>query len=335
MKNDRIIVVPTGKIIITESYDKKPMELVSLADYGKEKNVKAPFLGLTRDIEGVPHGELMPLSKKWVITVSTQYGCSMNCKFCDVPKVGPGKNIFVNDILKQLSTAISIEECRKTERLNVHFARMGEPTWNMDVLIAAMELEHLTRQFELECDVIHPVISTMLPKKNSNLFNYLRTWCHIKNNFYGGNAGLQFSINSSDNEQREYLFSGNSLTLEEISEIGKSLPKPLGRKYALNFALSTVSIISGERLASLFNPSKFMCKITPLHITNACTQNKLLTQDGYTSYTPYKEVEEDLINHGFDTIVFIPSVEEDQSRITCGNAILSGSMPLTDYSIIS
>lgn len=26
---------------------------------------------------------------------------------------------------------------------------------------------------------------------------------------------------------------------------------------------------------------------------------------------------------GFDVLVFIPSIEEDTSRITCGNAILS------------
>jgi 23S rRNA (adenine2503-C2)-methyltransferase len=34
-------------------------------------------------------------------------------------------------------------------------------------------------------------------------------------------------------------------------------------------------------------------------------------------------VEEALKNEGFDVIVFIPSKEEDESRITCGNAILA------------
>ena len=36
-----------------------------------------------------------------------------------------------------------------------------------------------------------------------------------------------------------------------------------------------------------------------------------------------KEVEEDLKNNGFDVIVFVPSIEEDNSKITCGNAILA------------
>lgn len=46
---------------------------------------------------------------------------------------------------------------------------------------------------------------------------------------------------------------------------------------------------------------------------------------------PYKKYEEDLKNAGFDVLVFIASNDEDLGRITCGNAILSGNMPLTEY----
>ena len=43
------------------------------------------------------------------------------------------------------------------------------------------------------------------------------------------------------------------------------------------------------------------------------------------------EVEDRLKSVGFDVIVFIPSYEEDLGRITCGNAILSGSKPEVEY----
>ena len=66
-----------------------------------------------------------------------------------------------------------------------------------------------------------------------------------------------------------------------------------------------------------------MIKITPIHITNACKENHIETKDGYFDYTPYRDIENRLIDKGFDVLVFIPSVEEDTSRITCGNAILS------------
>jgi hypothetical protein len=51
----------------------------------------------------------------------------------------------------------------------------------------------------------------------------------------------------------------------------------------------------------------------------------------YTTYYPYKEDEERLKNAGYDVLVFIASVEEDLGRITCGNAILAGSLPQVDY----
>jgi len=37
----------------------------------------------------------------------------------------------------------------------------------------------------------------------------------------------------------------------------------------------------------------------------------------------YKQFEQPLIEAGWDVIVFIPSKEEDEDRITCGNALLS------------
>lgn len=173
----------------------------------------------------------------------------------------------------------------------------------------------------------------MLPKANKNLIPFLQEWVEIKNYDYRGCAGLQFSINSTDDAQREYLFSGNSLSLSEISEIGKLLPDPVGRKYALNFALADDTIIDAEKLASLFSPHKFMVKITPLHKTDACEDNNLKTSGGYDYFTPYKDKEEALIKAGFDVIVFVPSYDEDNGLITCGNAILSGSKVKTTHRI--
>lgn len=81
---------------------------------------------------------------------------------------------------------------------------------------------------------------------------------------------------------------------------------PVGRKYALNFALADDTHIDGKRLRELFNPDKFMCKITPLHRTNSCDENDLHTSGGYELFTPYKAVEEDLKDNGFDVIVLSP-----------------------------
>lgn len=83
-----------------------------------------------------------------------------------------------------------------SEKQTVHFARMGEPTWNDNVL--AFGLRGVAG---LIAKTVHPVVSTMLPKANNKLGNFLQVWCSIKNEFYNGEAGLQFSINSTDDEQ--------------------------------------------------------------------------------------------------------------------------------------
>jgi 23S rRNA (adenine2503-C2)-methyltransferase len=320
------IKVPTGNICVITG-EKGLLEFVSIGDYGKNSNIKADFLGITRELNGVPNGEIMPLTEKWVITISTQYGCSMGCRFCDVPKVGLGLNATLNDLTDQLIEGLKLHpDITSTKRLNLHYARMGEPTFNFNVIEHAKLLHKIVKPF-IGNSMIHPVISTMLPKANKRLMEFLNEWCDIKNYTYRGDAGLQFSINSTDDEQRNEMFSGNSLSLNDIAEIGRLLPDPNGRKYALNFALADNYIIDSKKLATLFSHKKFMVKITPLHKTQSCDENGIETTGGYEKFTPYKNVELELKSNGFDVIVFVPSYDEDLGLITCGNAILSGSIP--------
>lgn len=318
----RDIKVPTGNICIINGELEKPLEFLSIGDYGKEKNLKADFMGLNKEINGVPHGKLLPLSKKWVITISSQYGCSMGCNFCDVPKVGKGLNASFKDLINQVNTAISLHpDVKYTKRLNLHYARMGEPTFNNDVIYSAY---YLAGKLKSKNWGFHPVVSTMMPSKNSNLFHFLRDWLDIKDAL-DGEAGLQISINTTNDEIRKFTMP-NCLTLDEISDLFYDLLShreiPKGRKITLNFAL-TKAEINAKKLRELFSPKYFICKITPMHKTKACLKNNILTEKGYDEYCSYKEIEKNLKNEGFDVIVFIPSKEEDESRITCGNAILS------------
>lgn len=326
------VKVPTGNICVMQG-DHGPIEFLVVGDYGKSLNIKADFLGITKELNGVPNGDIMPLTEKMVVTISTQYGCSMNCKFCDVPKVGKGLNATYYDMLNQIKAGLALHpELDYTKRLNIHFARMGEPTFNGNVLDVAACLKRNIYDFWYKSGTVHPVVSTMMPKNNKHLLKFLQIWTNdIKNNLYQGEAGLQFSINSTDDAQRESMFSGNALTLEEISEMVSYLPYPAGRKYALNFALADDYIIDAEKLVNLFSPEFFMVKITPLHKTQSCDENGIETTNGYESFTPYKDVEKNLKDVGFDVIVFVPSYDEDLGMITCGNAILSGNLPKVKY----
>ena len=314
----KTILTHTGKIYVDTEHN---LEFLTVGDYGKENNIKANFLGLTKEINGVANTEV-DLSKKWVATISTQKGCPMNCKFCDVPKFGFYGNASIEDMERQIRTIIENESVRYTERFNVHFARMGEPTWNQNVLAFGIALKGVVRKCDLRADTVHPVVSTMLPKANTKLENFLQVWCSIKNELYGGEAGLQLSINSTSDKQRLELFDSKSLSLSTISKIADKLPMPKGRKYTLNFPVTAQTILDAKELTSLFDKDKFIVKITPIHETTSAIENGFEVT-GYSDYNVYRTFEQPLLKEGWDVIVFVPSKEEDSDRITCGNALIA------------
>lgn len=330
--------IPTG-YLFTGHYSKGLLETLSIGDYGKAYNVKADFLGYHDEIRGVPNVACMPLSEKWVVTVSTQYGCPMKCTFCDVPNVDLKGNATFDDLRDQLYNALSLfPNVRYTERLNLHFARMGDPIFNRHVFTFAEWLVGSKRDIAadtgLSIEVLHPVLTTSLPRKFGPLRERIMLWCEIKNESYNGQAGLQFSINSTNAMQRDEMFGGQALTLPEFAAIAADMPMPVSRKYCLNFAYSTLFEVDARVIADLFDPAKFMCKITPIHNNNACRENRIETVGGYDSWEPYRQPEEDLKAAGFDVLVFVPSMDEEDGLVTCGNAVLGGSVLKNDSKII-
>lgn len=315
----KIINTHTGKIYVD---DEHKLEFLTVGDYGKENNIKAEFLGLNKEINGVENTKV-DLTKKWVATISTQKGCPMKCKFCDCPKFGFYGNVTEEEMCYEIETILNGEDVTHTDRFNVHFARMGEPTFNFAVLgFAKNKLRNLVSK-HIKAETIHPVVSTMLPKSNKRLEEFLLEWCYIKNEVYNGEAGLQFSVNTTNNEQRNEQFGGMSLNLEEISKIADKLPMPKGRKYTLNFAVTSQTILNAKELSRLFDKGKFIVKITPIHETNSAIKNGFDVTTSYTDYDVYRQFEKPLIDEGWQVIVFVPSKEEDSDRITCGNALIS------------
>ena len=316
----KIIDTHTGKIFVDTE---RRLEFLTVGDYGKENNIKADFLGLHKEIYGVQH-HAVDLCKKWVATISTQKGCPMRCRFCDCPKYGFFGNASREELAFEVRTILEhFEEYDHTERFNVHFARMGEPTFNRNVLdFALYDLRSLVGKY-INADTIHPVVSTMLPKRNKALEYFLQDWCYVKNVGYKGEAGLQFSIQSTSAEQRENQFAGESLSLYEIACLAARLPPPVGRKYTLNFAVTKDTILDAKLIDEFFDKKQWIVKITPIHETKTAVRNGFDVGTAYTDYDVYRQFEEPLLELGWDVIVFVPSIEEDTDRITCGNALIA------------
>ena len=69
------INVPTGHIVVCETGSGGKIEFVSMGDYGKDVN-------LNTDGRVNNDTPMIPLTDKWVVTISTQKGCVCQCKFC-------------------------------------------------------------------------------------------------------------------------------------------------------------------------------------------------------------------------------------------------------------
>ena len=304
----------TGIIV---SDEEMKLEYLYVGDYGKENNIKADFLGYTKRIDKVEHKDV-DISDKLVVTVSSQKGCPMKCNFCDCPKFGFHGNATFPELMSEITTGVALSGIKHGKRLNIHFARMGEPTFNNNVIEAACKAKEI---FDNMFDEFHPVVSTMCPKDNKNLSNFLYLWV-MKGFIYGGEDGfgLQFSINTLDEEARNKAFNGRSLSLEEIGKLISNLPMPKRRKYTLNFAVTSESNLDPVLMDRYFDKNKCIVKITPIHETHEAVNN------GYEivkNFDVYEKFEKPLVDAGWDVIVFVPSEEEDSDRITCGNSLIA------------
>jgi len=313
-------ITKTHTGIIVSDEDLK-LEYLYVGDYGKENNIKADFLGYTKRIEKVQHKDVN-IADKLVVTVSSQKGCFMKCDFCDCPKFGFHGNCTAIELISEITTAIALSGIRHGKRLNVHFARMGEPTFNPDVIKAAVQMATMIGFGNaVYFDEYHPVVSTMMPKTNNDLEKFLQEWVKY-GMFYGGadGFGLQFSINTLNEEDRNKMFRNMSLSLSEIGDIIDRLPAPGKRKYTLNFAVTSKSNLNPILMDRFFDKEKCIVKITPIHETHeAVSQGYEIVKD----FDVYEKFEKPLVKAGWDVIVFIPSEEEDKDRITCGNSLIA------------
>lgn len=309
----------TGKIITDTDLN---LEYLYVGDYGKENNIKASFLGYDKRIDEVKHHDV-DITDKLVVTVSSQKGCPMNCNFCDCPKLGFKGNATLPELVTEIMSGVALSGIKHGKRLNVHYARMGEPTFNPNVITSAEYIAKMLgdENSDVTFDEYHPVVSTMMPKANKNLKEFLHKW--VETGFvYGGEDGfgLQFSINTLDEDDRNAMFRNRSMSLQEISDVIRELPMPKKRKYTLNFAVTSKSNLDVELMNKYFDKEKCIVKITPIHETvEAVDEGYEIVKD----FDVYEKFEQPLVDDGWDVIVFVPSREEDADRITCGNSLIA------------
>ena len=254
----------------------------------------------------------IPREEKWVLVVSTMYGCPIGCLMCDAGEYYEG-DLSKEDILEQIDFMVSKRFPNREipiKKFKIQFARMGEPSLNEEVLSV---IEELT--YKYNAPGLMPCISTIGPKDSEGFMNKLIT---IKDKYYkNGRFQLQFSIHSTNEEKRRKWMSKDIWTLEEIALFGEKWYKSGDRKITLNFAVAEDSEIDPDLMRKVFNPSKYWIKLTPLNPTTKVINNKLKT--GITEKnTDCFPLVQQFRKKGFNAEISIGEWEENEIGTNCG-----------------
>jgi len=257
----------------------------------------------------------MDISKKWVIIVSTLFGCPVDCMFCDAGGDYRGK-LSAEDIFFQIDYLVRHRfptGIPETDKFKIQFARMGEPSFNNAVLEV---LEDFPAKYPIHNFVAS--LSTIAPQGTDKFFEEL---IRIKKGIYDQSFQLQFSLHSTDEEQRNRLMPVKKWSFDKMAEYGRRFYSEGGRKITLNFALGKDNILEADVLHKYFDPDIFLVKITPVNPTFKARQNNIdsLIVPDEKNYP----VIDQLKAKGYEVILSIGEWEENKIGSNCGQYIKS------------
>lgn len=256
--------------------------------------------------------------ERWILMVSTLFGCPVKCLFCDAGGGYRGKPTK-EEILIQIDHMVNEwfpGGFIPATKFKIQFARMGEPSLNMAVLDA---LEELPRRYRTAS--LMPSISTIAPHGTDAFFERL---IDLKDGLYpGGRFQFQYSIHTTDVKRRDELIPVRKWDFARMAAYGERFHKPGDRKITLNFALAENSPIEADVLARYFDPARYLIKLTPVNPTSRATKNNLASYIDPTRPETADEVARPLMEAGYDVIVSIGEVEENEIGSNCGQYVLN------------
>jgi 23S rRNA (adenine2503-C2)-methyltransferase len=256
--------------------------------------------------------------ERWIMMVSTLFGCPVKCVICDAGGQYQGK-LSAEEILAQIDYMVRrwYSDGRvPASKFKIQFARMGEPALNMAVLDA---LEELPRRYD--APGLMPSVSTIAPHGREAFFERLM---EVKDRLYAnGRFQFQFSIHTTDTVVRDQLIPVRKWDFDQMAAYGEKFLRPGDRKITLNFALAKGMPVEPDVLLRYFNPAHYLIKITPINPTCQAVKN------GLVSYIDPKQPESRngvahlLVEAGYEVIVSVGEVVENQIGSNCGQYVLN------------
>jgi len=262
----------------------------------------------------------IPREQKWVLIVSSMFGCPIRCRMCDAGGEFAGR-LTADEILEQIDHMVRLrfpDGRVPTRKFKIQFARMGEPSLNPAVLDAMDQLPRMYYAPGLQASM-----STVAPgtKPAREFFEKLIT---VKERHYAhGRFQLQFSIHTTDMKMRDELIPTKKWSLEEIATYGARFARPDDgdKKVTLNFAPAVGYPIDAGLLREHFDPSLFMIKLTPLNPTVRGHEESLRSAIDPHDRRTSDRIVEPLKREGFDVVLSIGELEENRIGSNCGQFI--------------
>ncbi len=258
-----------------------------------------------------------PLSveKKWVLILSTMFGCPVGCKMCDAGSFYSGK-LSAQQMFDQIDFLVLRKFGSRNipvEKFKIQFARMGEPALNQSVLDVIEKFPNI-----YNAPGFVPSISTIAPNGTDKFFKRLT---NIKKDLYGdGKFQMQFSIHSTSEQERDKLIPVKKWRLQDISGFGEDFYSEGDKKITLNFVFSGELELDSKVLGNNFDKEKFIIKITPVNPTVNAINNGINTEFESVKNKLKKTVSK-LKEEGFDVIVSVGELEENKIGSNCGQYI--------------
>ena len=285
--------------------------------------------GMVECVESLNPG--VPRSEKWVLLVSTLFGCPVGCPMCDAGGVRYGGVLTAEEILEQVrflvrrrfgGTAVPVR------KFKIQFARMGEPALNPAVLDVLDRLPEA-----LDAPGLLPSLSTIAPAASEPFFRRL---LEIKERCYGGGRfQLQFSLHTTEPSVRARLVPVRCLDFAWMGRYGARFRRTGDQRITLNFAAAEGVPVEPERLLPFFDPEHFLVKLTPVNPTfrgRAAGMRSAI--DPYRPGTARILVER-FEAAGYRVILSIGAVEENRIGSNCGQYVtaLEGDRDSSGFSL--
>ncbi len=311
---------------IIEQYGRDDLARVFIARF---RGGSGPTVEFVESVQP-PH----PRDRKWVLIVSSLFGCPVRCRMCDAggSYFGP---LSAEEIIAQADFMVRRRFPTgqiPIPKFKIQFARMGEPALNPAVLDALRRLPETW-----DAPGLYVSLSSVGPA-GGRPREFFEELLKIKADLYRqGRFQLQFSIHTTDEDRRRDLIRTDLRSFEDLADFGRRFAQTAegDKKVTLNFAPLASFPLDPEVICRFFDPRYFMIKLTPLNPTIQADREELvsaLDPENPASGAFFVDL---FKKSGFDVLLSVGELEENQIGSNCGQyvqaALGRGQAPAGSY----